>query len=458
MPLKLSEQQEGIVSSASWRRLSSPLDLEAVAQVTASLNTDDASSSVEDSLSYIRSILHRQPGEESPAPFELAGSVSRLGTSWTDTQVLNIFQKIGTHTSVDQNRIIKNLFEDRDMDSLINLMEEADGQVRQDVLDAVAQHLSGERLNHFYEGASDQMRQEIIEAANRNGSEATKKALVDLAQRDALSSNLGAEASGLSHADKELILDIGQISLDLIGIVEPTPFADGTNVVISILRGNLLDAGLSAVSLVPYIGDLAKAGKLGSWAATVETIVSRYAGQSAEYIASTPLGKVALPALERINNQIDNIQNAAGGAIWRNLPEGTQQTLLELKQKIDSIFPSGNGSIPTRPLRPSGPSRPASNRANLDAAGWKEARIVEELRIRNLQIEVVDTVDNWVKEHNSTVDEYFRQLYTTNGQFSAGAANNAKGNYGEMKADLLMTETHGYIPLGSHTNRLISLD
>jgi len=59
-------------------------------------------------------------------------------------------------------------------------------------------------------------------------------------------------------------LDIGQITLGLFGIVEPTPFADGTNVVISILHGNLLDAGLSAVSIVPYIGDMAKAGKLGS--------------------------------------------------------------------------------------------------------------------------------------------------------------------------------------------------
>lgn len=448
----LGEQQDGIVSSASWLRLSDPLDLEAVAQVAASLSTDDSSSTVEDSLSYIRSILNRQPGDESPTPFVLAGSGTLLGTSWTDSQVISIFQKIGTHTSVDQNKIIKNLFDDRDMDSLINLMEEADGQVRQDVLDAVAQHLSGERLNNFYEGASDQMRQEIIQAANRNGSEATRIALVNLAQRDALNTNLGAEARGLSPEDKELLLDIGQISLDLIGIFEPTPFADGTNVVISILRGNLLDAGLSAVSIIPYIGDLAKAGRLGSWAATVETIVSRYGGQSAEYIASTPLGRVALPTLERINSQIDRVQNAAGGAIWRSLGEETQQTLLDLKQKIDNILPSGNGTLPSRP------SRVASNTDNLENAGWGDARIARELSIRSTQIDIVDNVDNWVREHNSTVDAYFRQLYTRNGVYNEGAANNAKGNYGEMKADLLMTETHGYIPVVADAHRLTSLD
>ena len=70
----------------------------------------------------------------------------------------------------------------------------------------------------------------------------------------------------------------------------------------------------------------------------------------------------------------------------------------------------------------------------------------------------MDNVDNWVREHNSTVDAYFRQLYTRNGVYSEGSASNAKGNYGEMKADLLMTETHGYIPVGADANRLTSLD
>ena len=449
----LSEQQEGVAASGSWQKLGEPLDLEAVAQMTTSLlDAGSSPSSVEDTLTYISSVLDRQPGETAQNPFVLAATVPLRGTSWTDSQVMDIFQKINTHDSVDQNKIIENLFDNQKMDDLIELLEGADAQVRQDMLNGVAKHLSGERLHNFYYGASDQMRQEIIQAANLHGSEATQIALVDLAQRDALGLSLSSEARGLSHADKELLLDIGQISLDLIGIFEPTPFADGTNAVISILRGNLIDAGISAVSMIPYIGDLAKAGKLGSWAATVEAIVSRYGGRSAEYIASTPMGRVVIPALERISNQIDIAQNAAGGAIWRALGEETQQTLVGLKRKIDDLITGADGSIPLRP------SRVASNTDNLADAGWDQARITRELGIRNAQIIIVDDVDNWVIEHNSTVDEYFRQLYTRDGVYDSGAANNAKGNYGEMKADLEMTETHGYIPVGANGDRLTSLD
>ena len=38
--------------------------------------------------------------------------------------------------------------------------------------------------------------------------------------------------------EKEVLLDLGQLALDIIGIVEPTPFADSANAVISIARGD----------------------------------------------------------------------------------------------------------------------------------------------------------------------------------------------------------------------------
>ncbi len=55
--------------------------------------------------------------------------------------------------------------------------------------------------------------------------------------------------------------DAVQTSLDAVGLVEPTPFADGTNTMISLVRGNYTDAGLSALGMIPYAGDLAKGGK-----------------------------------------------------------------------------------------------------------------------------------------------------------------------------------------------------
>ena len=39
------------------------------------------------------------------------------------------------------------------------------------------------------------------------------------------------DPEGLSEEEKGLLLDITQFTLDIVGIFEPTPFADGTNTV-----------------------------------------------------------------------------------------------------------------------------------------------------------------------------------------------------------------------------------
>ncbi|HIC89641.1 MAG TPA: hypothetical protein EYP04_09610 [Anaerolineae bacterium] len=62
---------------------------------------------------------------------------------------------------------------------------------------------------------------------------------------------------------RELLLDLAQFALDIAGTIEPTPFCDGTNAIVSLFRGDLLGAGCSAVAIIPYLGDLAKLGKLG---------------------------------------------------------------------------------------------------------------------------------------------------------------------------------------------------
>lgn len=71
-------------------------------------------------------------------------------------------------------------------------------------------------------------------------------------------------------------LDNIQTTLDAVGAAEPTPFADGSNAVISLVRAatepgrrkeHLSNAAISAISVIPYVGDLAKASKYGSKAA-----------------------------------------------------------------------------------------------------------------------------------------------------------------------------------------------
>src|SRR6056297_2020620 len=76
------------------------------------------------------------------------------------------------------------------------------------------------------------------------------------------SPGVSGRPDGLTPEQEEVALDIAQLTLDLVGIFEPTPFADGTNALISIGRGDWMGGGLSGLGIIPYLGDLAKAGKL----------------------------------------------------------------------------------------------------------------------------------------------------------------------------------------------------
>ena len=65
-------------------------------------------------------------------------------------------------------------------------------------------------------------------------------------------------------SDPENLLDSIQFLLDAIGIIEPTPFADGLNGIIYLMRGKNADAFMSFISMAPYVGDaIGKGGKVG---------------------------------------------------------------------------------------------------------------------------------------------------------------------------------------------------
>ena len=124
-----------------------------------------------------------------------------------------------------------------------------------------------------------------------------------------------------------LALDLTQIGLDIVGIFEPTPFADGSNTVISLLRGNFLDAGISAVGIIPYVGDAAKLGKLGGWARTVANAV--------ELAASSPqLARRLEPGLRAIKDAVDGIPQRA----LDSLPASAREAIESMKTKLDDFF------------------------------------------------------------------------------------------------------------------------
>lgn len=73
---------------------------------------------------------------------------------------------------------------------------------------------------------------------------------------------------------RDLALDLTQLCFDLAGFVDPTPISDGVSGLIALGRGQWLDAAISGIAMVPYVGDLAKAGKLGRYAESLENAIA----------------------------------------------------------------------------------------------------------------------------------------------------------------------------------------
>ena len=85
--------------------------------------------------------------------------------------------------------------------------------------------------------------------------------------------DLWQDVQSLSAEQKELLLDVTQVALDIGGIFEPTPVCDGLSGLISLYRSDWFGAGVSLVSIVPYLGDTAKFAKLKRYAAVIDKAV-----------------------------------------------------------------------------------------------------------------------------------------------------------------------------------------
>lgn len=59
----------------------------------------------------------------------------------------------------------------------------------------------------------------------------------------------------MQRLDRDMFLAVGQGVADIMGLFDPTPASDIIGGVLSLARGDFLGAGLSVVSMVPYVGD-----------------------------------------------------------------------------------------------------------------------------------------------------------------------------------------------------------
>lgn len=133
-----------------------------------------------------------------------------------------------------------------------------------------------------------------------------------------------ARTADLAKQKADLALDLVQIGLSIAGIFDPTPISDGIDGLISLFRGDFLGAGISAVSMIPYIGDAAKLGKLGKFAETIAKAVDLAKVDKA-------FAKSIEPALKKIGEALDKVP-------MDSLPKPAREALQSMKTKIDELF------------------------------------------------------------------------------------------------------------------------
>jgi RHS repeat-associated protein len=108
---------------------------------------------------------------------------------------------------------------------------------------------------------------DIILRGENNSSVTLKTDLIDVS---ADVSSLGIDFGGEYTLEGEDVLSAG---LDLVGIVDPTGIADGLNAALQAKNGDVGGAVISAIGLVPYVGDVAKVGKVGKDIKVIENAI-----------------------------------------------------------------------------------------------------------------------------------------------------------------------------------------
>jgi hypothetical protein len=164
-------------------------------------------------------------------------------------------------------------------------------------------------------------------------------------------------------ADKDsdlsaVLLDLTQTALDLAGIFDPTPASDGANTLISLSRGDLLDAGINAVSMIPYLGDLAKAGKLGTYPAKIARAI-------ALVLKSEKAAELLRPLLKQLDKLIQRIP-------LEKLPASLRAPLENIKKQLDNFFRKGAA------LK-KGPGTAVVPASAVSLGKWGEARLASDL-------------------------------------------------------------------------------
>jgi hypothetical protein len=192
----------------------------------------------------------------------------------------------------------------------------------------------------------------------------------------------------------EMLLDLGQMGLDIAGIFDPTGAVDGANAAGYLLRGKLGDAFMTGLGVVPLLGDLAKAGKLGKFGARLAGIIE-LAKHSPEF------RKAAEAALKTINDVLKKLP-------IDNLPGSVKDFVQNTTKKIDDFFASKTpnntpnnapGATPSAPGATPPPKLPPTNPKDWNDLGLGQA-IERVLKRTDLDAATLKSIDETLSALN----------------------------------------------------------
>ena len=193
-------------------------------------------------------------------------------------------------------------------------------------VDLIATSLNADQLNAFFAGMNNGAQDALVEAIFASGDTRLIDEFSNVMLREQL------EQQPLTSEEISAYLDLAQMSLDMVGVVDPTGVADIAGAVLALSRGQMASAMLSVIGLIPWVGDLAKAGKLGGYAKYVDNAVDLA-------IKNPPFKDEVAPLLIRIEEQLHALKHSA---VWTGLTTRSQDHLNTVLNKISTLKLDGS--------------------------------------------------------------------------------------------------------------------
>jgi hypothetical protein len=157
----------------------------------------------------------------------------------------------------------------------------------------------------------------------------------------AIDRDIAQTAAALAAANEELRLDMLQAAADAAGLVDPTPLSDAAGAAISVYRGDLVGAGLSLISMIPYAGDaIGKTAKGAKLLKKMNAVRKRIAALTAK-LANLKAAKEAAAAKAASESAAKAARNGPCASCGGGKPK-----IADPRKRAASIASTGDFSTP----------------------------------------------------------------------------------------------------------------